>query len=406
MTVSITDTKETFVCDGETTVFSFDFKLTDEAELLVFIVGSDGSETPMTLNTDYEVTLHPDQNSDPGGFIVMETAPGVNVPLVLMRGMSFTRGTEFSASVPAHIIESELDRLTMYAQQLSELADRCLHVGAAFQTDPNTGLGSIPLRASKVVGFDDVGNATLYGFESGSLVGPQGSTLSCRVTFSDPQIFRQASNGDWSHTATTVTFIWTLGNVAVETRQVEITIDDVLGEFIDPALVEPGDDFTSTLTGTQLLNLTSEYEGVREYAYLAIVAMPDDAGFVADVFTPAWGAGEFVSDPVGDVDYTLRGNVVSLTLAAALTAVSDTAAMTWDAGTLPAEIRPALTRVVTCVLQYSDTVQAQGQVQILADGSAIFTMHEEDAALIVVDGAFQIGEDKGLPAEWQIIYQI
>lgn len=406
MTISVLDTKETFNGDGSTVVFSFGFKVDSEDDLLVFLTAADGTETPLVLDTDYTVTLNVNQNSNAGGTITLDAAPGVAVPLVIMRNVEFTRGEEFATSVPPHIIESELDRVTMYAQQLGEKLDRSLHVSAAQQDVPDMNLGNAQTRAGKLVGFNSVGNAALFELtsEGDSVVGPRGEMSASRVTYSAPAIFRRDSNGEWSHEEVTVTFIWTVDGLEVESRQVVVTIDTVTAAFDDPGLAEPGDEFTSELVGTQQLRLTSEFEDVREYAQLGIVTMPND-NYPADTFAPTWGAG-FSVDPVGDVTFTTRGGVVTLSVEAALVGESDTSAMTWAAATLPADIRPSVARTVECLLQYNDTVQAMGVVTLDPDGSAVFAMQEVDGTQIVVDGAFQTGEDKGLPASWSVGYSL
>jgi hypothetical protein len=36
----------------------------------------------------------------------------------------------------------------------------------------------------------------------------------------------------------------------------------------------------------------------------------------------------------------------------------------------------------------------------------VFTVQEVDGTQIVLDGAFQEGEDKGLPATWNVVYSL
>lgn len=408
MTINVLDTKEVFSGDGATRSFAFGFKVSTESDLVVFLTSSDGVETVLELDTDYTVTLNLNQNSNPGGTVTLEAAPGVGVPLVIMRGVEFARGTEFTNSVPPHIIEDELDRVTMYAQQLGEKLDRSLHVSAAQQEVPDLSYGNAATRAGKLAGFNRVGNAALFEVtaDGGSIVGPRGEMSASRVTYSAPAIFRREANLAWSHEEVTVTFIWTVDGLEVKSRSVVVRIDPDTAEFIDPGLAEPGDDFTSQLVGTQLLRLTSEYDGVREYAQLAIVTMPADV-YPTDTFTPTWGTGEFdTADPEGDVTYTLRSGVVTLTVEAALTAVSASAAMTWDAATLPADIRPAAARTVECLLQYDDATEAMGVVTLNPDGSAVFAMQEISGSQVAVAGAFQTGEAKGLPASWNVVYSL
>jgi hypothetical protein len=409
MTITVLDTKELFTGNGVLTTYSFGFKIDTTAELLVALVAVDGTETPLTLDVDYTVVLNVSQNTNPGGVVTFTVAPGVGVPFVVMRNVEFARGTEFTNSVPPHVIESELDRLTMYAQQLKEKLDRSLHVSAVQATPPDLNYKNVAARQSGLAGFDDYGQAAVYTFSGGSIVGPNGPVLASRVELDAPAVFRQASNGDWSHEAVNLDFIWTVnGTLVDETRELEVTIDPDTGLFIDPALTEPGDDFTTTLDPSgQLLQVAATHNGQREYVQLAIITLPSDEAFVTDEFAPAWGSGEFTGgDPVGSIVYADRSGVVSLFIEAALTGVSDSAALTWDAGTIPAAIRPAQPRSVQCTLQADDTTEAQGQVLIGTDGSAVFTLLEGDAATVGVAGEFQTGEDKGLPEHWNVTYPL
>lgn len=407
MTIAVFDTKEAHLGDGTTTVFSFTFKVDTAADVLVFLASITGEETILTVDEDYTVTLNVNQNSNPGGTITMSAAPGVGIRLVIMRGADFVRATPFTSSVPPNVIETELDRLTMYAQQLREKLDRSLHVSAATQDVADSNYRNVQARAGKIAGWDDTGQAALYGFEQGSIVGPPGPLAASRVEYSAPAIIVRESNLQWTHDTVTVTFIWTVDGVTVEERSLVITVDTDTAQFNDPDLNEPGDEFTTVLGAAgQLLSITSEYNGQREYAQLAISTMPTDE-YPTDTFTPSWGTGEFnTSDPSGDVTYAERVGTVSLFLEAALVAVSDSAAMTWDAGSIPEAIRPAAARTVECVLQYDDTTEVKGQMTINPDGSAVFGVHEVSGSQIVLDGGFQIGEDKGLPATWSVVYSL
>jgi len=407
MTISVLDTKETFTGTGALTRFSFGFAVSVDTDLRVFYTAVDGAETDLVLDTDYTVTLNLNQGSNPGGFIDFTVAPDVGVPGVIMRNLDFARGASFVNSVAPHIIEAELDRLTMYAQQLGEVLDRSLHVSPAQQEQPLVRYGNAQLRAGTVVGFDDEGQAALYGFAGGSLVGPAGPALASRVELSAPAVFIQGSDQEWSHLTVTATFIWSSNGAPVETREVEIELDELTSEFVDPDLTEPGDEFTSTLVDGTLLQLTSEFNGQREYAEFVVLTIPSDESFISASFEPTWGAGEFTGgDPAGEVSIVNRAGVVAMTLEAALVAVSDDGAMTWDAATVPAAYRPLFARTVQCVLQYDDATEVQGSVTVNPDGSAVFTVNEVAATLVTPGGEFQTGEDKGLPAHWNVLYPI
>jgi hypothetical protein len=228
--------------------------------------------------------------------------------------------------------------------------------------------------------------------------------LASRVELSDPAVFRQESNGDWSHTTCTATFIWTINGAEVESREVEVEIDG-LGAFTDPGLVEPGDEFTSTLSGgSQLLSITSEFQGQREYVQFASVSMPADDGFEEDSFTPAWGTGEFGTPPEDDVTWTLRAGMVSLTVSSdALVAASSSTALTWDAASMPVDIWPSIAREVPCLLVSGDAIEVAGYVLLGTDGSAVFSVQE---AAGLDPAGFHATQQKGLPLHWNVVYSL
>jgi hypothetical protein len=63
-----------FTGNGVTTTFPFTYKVFSTADVQVIrLTISTGVETTLTLVTDYNITLNGDQDSNPGGNIVMVT---------------------------------------------------------------------------------------------------------------------------------------------------------------------------------------------------------------------------------------------------------------------------------------------------------------------------------------------
>lgn len=401
MTINAEDTKEVLVGDGVNTALPFNFKVDVPEDLYVFTTSYEGVDTPLVLDVDYTVVLNANQNTNPGGTVNTTQPVPKGVPITIMRGMEFVRLNHFTDSVPPHIIEAELDRLTMYALQLKEKLDRSLHVSAATQTFADVNLRNVQARRGKIIAFDDEGNAQLLEIKGEGVPGPQGISRVSRVEVSAPAVFRQASNGDWSHTSVEVSFIWSANGVEELVRTIEVTIDPDTGLFNAPT---PVDGITVSGAGTRLLKLSSAYNSIEDFIQLATITMADPIYETGD-FTPAWGTGEFASDPVGDVTYTNLHGVVTLSLAAALEGESTDGAMTWDAATLPAGIRPTSTRVVPCKLRYDDSTVVFGQATLNADGSASFAPYSVSGSQLA-PGVFQTGEDKGLPADWNVVYPL
>lgn len=404
MTINAEDTKELFTGDGATLSWPFNFKVNSADDLLVFTVTIDGAEVPLTLGDDYDVELNANQNTNPGGSVVTAVPVPAGVPGVIMRSMSFTRVNEFTDSIPPHVIEEELDRLTMYALELRERLDRSLHVSAATQVFADVNLRNVQARRGKVIAFDetDRANAVLLPISDGEITGPQGVTRVSRVVVNAPAVFRQASNGDWSHTSCEVTFIWTGNGVTEESRTITIEIDEDNDCFAVP---DPVSGITVEQDpGKLLTTLTATYGNVTEYFQLAVIRMAEPI-YDTDTFSPAWGSGEFTSAPTGTVTCKNAGEIVTLTIDAAMVAESASSAMTWDAGTIPEDFRPSASRTAQCKLRYNNSLLTLGAATVGADGSVVFSRFNGMTGAFDASG-WQTGEDKGLPADWCLTYPL
>jgi len=73
MTINSTVRKTNlFVGNGSANTFPFTFKVFLPAEVVVVrVTTATSTETTLTLQTDYTVTLNPDQNGNPGGSITL-----------------------------------------------------------------------------------------------------------------------------------------------------------------------------------------------------------------------------------------------------------------------------------------------------------------------------------------------
>lgn len=152
MTISSSTRKAGPYAGNGATQFAFGFKVFAAADLVV--TRSDGAiETPLSLNTDYTVSLNADQNASPGGTV---TYPASGSPLpVLPAASSLTITGAISELQTASItnqggfypkvIEDALDRAVILIQQLRELANRSLNFPKSDQTLGTT----LPLAASR-----------------------------------------------------------------------------------------------------------------------------------------------------------------------------------------------------------------------------------------------------------------
>jgi hypothetical protein len=123
MTISSTVNRVSYSGNGSTTAFSFGYLFFSNADLkVILVVDSTGVETTKTITTHYTITGAGDAS---GGTVTMGTAPASGETLVIIREVDLTQGLDLveNDAFPSDLVEQELDRATMMAQQLNtELA--------------------------------------------------------------------------------------------------------------------------------------------------------------------------------------------------------------------------------------------------------------------------------------------
>lgn len=159
MTIPSTSRKAgPFSGDGVATVFPFTFKVFAPGDVAVTTANALGVETKLVLNADYSVTLNPNQETSPGGFV---TYPLSGSPLPTGSKLSITGDLDYDQplDLPSGgnfsplALENQLDRTTMQIQQLREEMDRTLKlpVTASGVIDPG-----IPTpESNKLLGWDE-----------------------------------------------------------------------------------------------------------------------------------------------------------------------------------------------------------------------------------------------------------
>lgn len=159
--------------NGSTTVFPFTFKTLDATYLTVVTLIS-GIETERVKDTDYTVTLNPDQDVSPGGSI---TYPISGSPLATGSTLTISGNVPYgqTSELPdggafrATDVELALDKLAQQILQLSDLQQRALTIRLS---DVAAGVsGVLPTaeeRALKVLSFDADGNPQAVAPASGT----------------------------------------------------------------------------------------------------------------------------------------------------------------------------------------------------------------------------------------------
>ena len=163
MTISTTITKNSYVGDGSTTEFTYNFKISDEDFIQVIIkVTATGAETVKTKTTHYTVA----GVGNSGGGTVTFTAgniPASTDTVILRRVTTKTQGMDLIENdpLPANTLEDAIDKNLAISQELQEELDRSIKLSRG-NTMTSTEFTTIAAdRASKVLAFDSSGELSL-----------------------------------------------------------------------------------------------------------------------------------------------------------------------------------------------------------------------------------------------------
>lgn len=136
--------------DGMSVLFPFDFRVFEAQDLWVTYADESGAERVLSLNTDYKVNLNIDQETVPGGNVILNKALQHGNTITLTSGMAYlqpTKLTNHGGFYPT-VINDALDRLTIFVQQLEEQVDRSVKVTVSSETSPDELVASINESAS------------------------------------------------------------------------------------------------------------------------------------------------------------------------------------------------------------------------------------------------------------------
>jgi hypothetical protein len=160
MTISTTASRISYNGNGATTAFSFPYRFLTDADLVVIKVAADGTETTLTLNTNYTVT---GADEDAGGTVTLSVAPLSGQRVVIYRAVTITQEVDYITGdpFPAETHERALDRLTMVAQQQQDAIDRSAKLPVTSTEDADALIADIIRLADSADNID-----TLAGIEA------------------------------------------------------------------------------------------------------------------------------------------------------------------------------------------------------------------------------------------------
>ena len=153
-----------FFGDGATTSFPFAFKVFAAADVKVVVANSAGVETTLVLNSDYSVTLNPNQDTSPGGTV---TYPISGSPLPSGGVLSIIGDIDYDQplDLPSGgnfsplALENQLDRTTMQIQQLREEMDRTVKLPPTSSESVEELVGDLQRIADSADNLDTVANS-------------------------------------------------------------------------------------------------------------------------------------------------------------------------------------------------------------------------------------------------------
>ena len=152
-----------FTGNGVTTTFPFTYKVLSTADVQVIrLTISTGVETTLTLVTDYNITLNGNQDSNPGGNIVMVTPLLALYKLTATSDIANLQPTDLTnqGGFYPEVITDALDRATIQIQQISDIGDRTLKIPIS-DGALNMELPTAASRANSFLAFGATGLPTV-----------------------------------------------------------------------------------------------------------------------------------------------------------------------------------------------------------------------------------------------------
>lgn len=153
------DNRITYSGNGNTTEFAYQFKILDRTDIKVLLTDADGKEKLLTK--DYYVDVEKNVVRYPGYAVGAEVPESERPPvlptgwkLTIYREVPVTQETDLPDQYPFNQVEDIGDKLTMIAQQLTDVTGRSLKIGVSTSADIDT---TIPWENGKSFRISDDG---------------------------------------------------------------------------------------------------------------------------------------------------------------------------------------------------------------------------------------------------------
>jgi len=305
MTVSSTNTKNSYSGDGSTTVFAYTFKIFDDDDIIVILrTDATGGETVQTKGTHYSVS---GVGNAGGGNITFVTAPASGITVVLIRATVQTQTTDYTPNdpFPAASHEDALDRLTLMVQDQQEELDRAIKVSRTNTITSSEFTIGPSDRANKVFAFDANGDFSVTQ-EIGTYKGTDTTTTTSAYSARDIVKSTTAAQLDNVYIATQNS---PEGTLLTNTTYWQLLIDAVSAAASATAAASSATDAENAQTAAESAQAAAETaqtnaetaETNAEAAQTAAEAAQAAAELALDNFTDTY-LGAFASDPTVDND--------------------------------------------------------------------------------------------------------
>lgn len=153
------DNRITYNGNWNATEFAYQFKILDRTDIKVLLTGADGKEKLLTK--DYYVDVEKNVVRYPGYAVGAEVPESERPPvlptgwkLTIYREVPVTQETDLPDQYPFNQVEDIGDKLTMIAQQLTDVTGRSLKIGVSTSADIDT---TIPWENGKSFRISDDG---------------------------------------------------------------------------------------------------------------------------------------------------------------------------------------------------------------------------------------------------------
>lgn len=155
------DNRITYSGNGNATEFAYQFKILDRTDIKVLLTDADGKEKLLTK--DYYVDVEKNVVRYPGYAVGAEVPESERPPvlpagwkLTIYREVPVTQETDLPDQYPFNQVEDIGDKLTMIAQQLTDVTSRSLKISVNKSADIDT---TIPFDAGKSFRIADDGKS-------------------------------------------------------------------------------------------------------------------------------------------------------------------------------------------------------------------------------------------------------